>query len=200
MTEPILPTTTGQRTSQPSTEPTFVQNLYHTVIQSSHPFALLIYVGFRVSPIIVYLIGYTLFGHNFIFQFIVTILLLSADFWNVKNLSGRLMVGLRWWSETNDLGESIWTFESADTERYVNPIDYKVFWMMLYATPAFWIFLALLAFLKLQFLYLTLVILAVTLTATNALAYTKCDKFFKADTSSLGFFGTMLQKINPFDF
>jgi Eukaryotic protein of unknown function (DUF846) len=32
----------------------------------------------------------------------------------VKNVSGRLLVGLRWWNETGPDGESVWVFESAD--------------------------------------------------------------------------------------
>jgi hypothetical protein len=46
--------------------------------------------------------------------FILVILLLAADFWNVKNVSGRLLVGLRWWNEVSEEGTSIWVFETAD--------------------------------------------------------------------------------------
>lgn len=41
-------------------------------------------------------------------------LLLAADFWNTKNVAGRLLVGLRWWNETSPEGASIWVFETAD--------------------------------------------------------------------------------------
>ena len=37
----------------------------------------------------------------------VTVLLSALDFWVVKNISGRILVGLRWWNEINDLGESV---------------------------------------------------------------------------------------------
>eukprot|EP01050_Picozoa_sp_SAG11_P010429 SAG11_NODE_1041_length_6056_cov_5.902468_6_plen_102_part_00 len=30
---------------------------------------------------------------------VLCILLLAMDFWTVKNVSGRLLVGLRWWNE-----------------------------------------------------------------------------------------------------
>jgi hypothetical protein len=46
--------------------------------------------------------------------FILVILLLAADFWNTKNVSGRLLVGLRWWNEASSDGSSIWVFETAD--------------------------------------------------------------------------------------
>ena len=39
-------------------------------------------------------------------------LLLAADFWTVKNITGRLLVGLRWWNKVNEDGTSEWVFES----------------------------------------------------------------------------------------
>ena len=46
--------------------------------------------------------------------FVIIVLLLAFDFWTVKNVSGRLLCGLRWWNETGPDGESVWVFESAD--------------------------------------------------------------------------------------
>lgn len=57
-----------------------------------------------------------LFINNFVIIFVVTVLLSALDFWVVKNVSGRILVGLRWWNEINDLGESVWKFESLDQE------------------------------------------------------------------------------------
>jgi len=45
---------------------------------------------------------------------VIIVLLLAFDFWTVKNVSGRLLCGLRWWNETGPDGESVWVFESAD--------------------------------------------------------------------------------------
>lgn len=56
------------------------------------------------------------FVSNFVIIFVVTVLLAALDFWVVKNVSGRILVGLRWWNEINDLGESVWKFESLDQE------------------------------------------------------------------------------------
>lgn len=57
-----------------------------------------------------------LFINNFVIIFVVTVLLAALDFWVVKNVSGRILVGLRWWNEINDLGESVWKFECLDHE------------------------------------------------------------------------------------
>ena len=40
-----------------------------------------------------------------------TMLIVHAA-WQVKNVTGRKLVGLRWWNEANDSG-SAWRFESA---------------------------------------------------------------------------------------
>jgi hypothetical protein len=55
----------------------------------------------------------TIFSDNFTLIFVVTILLLAFDFWTVKNVSGRLLVGLRWWNEIQPDGSNKWVFESA---------------------------------------------------------------------------------------
>lgn len=52
------------------------------------------------------------FSDSFITNFVVIVLLLSFDFWTVKNVSGRLMVGLRWWNYVDEDGNSHWVFES----------------------------------------------------------------------------------------
>lgn len=54
------------------------------------------------------------FSDSFITSFVFVILLLSADFWTVKNITGRLMVGLRWWNHVDDNGVSHWIYESKE--------------------------------------------------------------------------------------
>ena len=49
---------------------------------------------------------------HFIELFLTIILLLAFDFWTVKNVTGRLMVGLRWWNKVEEDGTSTWQFES----------------------------------------------------------------------------------------
>lgn len=42
-------------------------------------------------------------------------LLLAADFYYLKNIAGRRLVGLRWWNEVDVAsGNSHWVFESQD--------------------------------------------------------------------------------------
>lgn len=117
---------------------------------------------FPIASLLVYLLG-MLFTANFVMIFIVTIILLAMDFYYLKNIAGRRLVGLRWWNEVNaQSGDSHWVFESASQPnepggRVINATDKRFFWMALYLQPAFWVALAILALVKLEFIWLTLV-------------------------------------------
>jgi hypothetical protein len=86
-----------------------------------------------------------------ILVFILTLLLLSADFYYLKNIAGRRLVGLRWWNEVNTTsGDSHWVFESSDPNvRSIAATDKRFFWLSLYVTPALWVGLAILAIVRL---------------------------------------------------
>jgi hypothetical protein len=78
---------------------------------SRHPYAVLFHVLFRSLALVTYILS-GLFGLSFISSFVIVVLLLSADFWTVKNVTGRLLVGLRWWNYVDDDGNSHWQFET----------------------------------------------------------------------------------------
>lgn len=131
-------------------------------------------------------------------------LLLSVDFYHIKNIAGRRLVGLRWWNEVNQsTGDTTMVFESVDpTVRTINPTDRRFFWLALYAQPVLWVGMALLAIVNLRFIWLSLVgkfalcarsrkgvagltsvdgvVMALVLTITNAVAFSRCDKFSQA--------------------
>ncbi|KAF2146679.1 uncharacterized protein K452DRAFT_314923 [Aplosporella prunicola CBS 121167] len=148
---------------------------------SSHPITLLCFLSFRVASLLTYLLG-LLFTDNFVLIFIITIILLAADFYYLKNIAGRRLVGLRWWNEVDTAtGESRWVFESADPEtRHINGTDKRFFWLSLYVQPVLWVALAIVALVKFEFIWLTLIVIALVLTITNTLAFSRCDKFSQA--------------------
>ncbi|PWY95165.1 DUF846-domain-containing protein [Aspergillus sclerotioniger CBS 115572] len=151
---------------------------------SSHPITLMFFLGFRISALLMYLFG-VLFIKNFVLVFILTLLLLSADFYYLKNIAGRRLVGLRWWNEVNtSTGDSTWVFESSDpTTRTITATDKRFFWLSLYVTPALWIGLAILAIIRLSsVIWLSLVAIALALTITNTVAFSRCDRFSQAST------------------
>lgn len=73
---------------------------------------------FRVGAICTYFFG-TWFTDNFVLIFVLCVLMLVFDFWTVKNVSGRLLVGLRWWSENKEDGTTTWLFESRDVSLFI---------------------------------------------------------------------------------
>jgi hypothetical protein len=49
---------------------------------------------------------------SYVLSFVFVVLFLAFDFWVVKNISGRLLVGLKWWNEVLEDGSSKWNFDS----------------------------------------------------------------------------------------
>ncbi|XP_051488469.1 Golgi apparatus membrane protein TVP23 homolog A isoform X3 [Apus apus] len=76
-----------------------------------HPLATFFHLFFRVSAIVTYLFC-DWFSNSFVACFVTILLLLSFDFWSVKNVTGRLLVGLRWWNQIDEDGKSHWMFEA----------------------------------------------------------------------------------------
>ena len=60
--------------------------------QAHHPVAAFFHFAFKILAIFVYIFG-GLVSLNFVLICVTTILLLAFDFWTVKNITGRLMVG-----------------------------------------------------------------------------------------------------------
>ncbi|KAK6024740.1 hypothetical protein OSTOST_09447 [Ostertagia ostertagi] len=81
----------------------------------SKPSIVLAHVAFKGAALAYYFLANWL-SSSFIVQFLVILTLLSMDFWTVKNITGRLLVGLRWWNFVDDNGNNHWKFESAKWE------------------------------------------------------------------------------------
>lgn len=54
----------------------------------------------------------------------MVVMFLSMDFWTVKNVTGRLMVGLRWWNYVDEDGVSHWVFESRKVYFFITKINF----------------------------------------------------------------------------
>lgn len=81
-----------------------------------HPKTVAFHFFFRTAAVLTYLLcGF--FSDNFVTNFVVIVILLSFDFWVVKNVSGRFLVGLRWWNKVMPDGNTQWVFESRKVSR-----------------------------------------------------------------------------------
>jgi hypothetical protein len=144
--------------------------------QSSHKTTATFHVGLKLAAITSYLL-LGIFTSSFVIQFVVTVTLLAVDFWVVKNVAGRLLVGLRWWNEVGEDGTSqTWRFESVPDRSQLNVVDGRIFWWTLYATPVVWLILGIICILKFNVSYLVIVVIAIILSAANIFGYYKCDK------------------------
>ncbi|KAI9175949.1 Golgi apparatus membrane protein tvp23 [Blastocladiella emersonii ATCC 22665] len=160
-------------------EPARQQTMFE---RSSHPVALFFHLLFRTAALLTYLLGYYV-TDNFILVFVLCVLFLAFDFWTVKNVSGRLLVGLRWWNEVSEDGATKWVFESRENNQ-PNPADAGVFWTTLYAFSGVWAVFAVLQILHPSWFCITAV--ALSLNMANVLGYTKCDKDAKKRFAGYG--------------
>jgi hypothetical protein len=78
------------------------------ISKSSSPMTAAVHIILKIAIVAVYLI-LPLMTSSFNVLMIVVIAA-AVDFWVVKNLSGRLLVGLRWWIDFDENGEERWQF------------------------------------------------------------------------------------------
>ena len=68
-----------------------------------------------------------IFSSSFVTCFIFILLCLAADFWAVKNVTGRFLVGLRWRNQVDPVtGTSTWVYESRSEGNYQGSTDQDI--------------------------------------------------------------------------
>lgn len=160
-----------------------LQYIQEKLKQSSHPTVVIFHLLFKAGALFLYIFGRWFVrdandGADFIAFTVACILLLAADFWVVKNVTGRFLVGLRWWNKVED-ETTTWIFESAE-DKAINAFDRSVFWTVLYATPVVWGGLLLSGIFLFQFKWLLIVVIALALSLANVYGYYKCSTDQKA--------------------
>lgn len=169
---------------QPPQQTNVVDFVAQQLRQSSHPAVIVFHVLFKFMAVFMYVFANWFITSSdsdgaFITWSVICILLLAADFWVVKNITGRLLVGLRWWNKVEN-DTTTWIFESAaeqqQHQRYqVNAFDKNVFWTVLYVTPAVWAFFLVMAVISFHFQWLLVDGLACALASANVYGYYKCS-------------------------
>ncbi|XP_024128687.1 Golgi apparatus membrane protein TVP23 homolog B [Oryzias melastigma] len=161
------------------------------------PVASFFHLFFRTSAIVVYLLC-DLFSGRFIACMVTIILLLSCDFWTVKNVSGRLLVGLRWWNQVDEDGKSRWMFESrkADGGNTVLSAESQIFWLGLTVCPLFWVVFLFSTLFSLNLKWLAVVIMGLVLQWANLYGYVRCKLGGKSNLRNIAtsYIGTQIFK------
>lgn len=141
----------------------------------THKVALFFHWFFKIAAWVFYIFC-TWFSDSFILNFVTCVVLVALDFWTVKNVTGRKLVGLRWWNEANDSG-SAWRFEqAAEGSRIIHSGEKRLFWIGLFANVGVWGGLAFFAIVRLKFDYLVIPIIACIMGSSNMVGYFKCSR------------------------
>ncbi|XP_059204845.1 Golgi apparatus membrane protein TVP23 homolog B [Centropristis striata] len=149
-----------------------------------HPLVTFFHIFFRASAILVYLLC-DIFSSRFIASMVTIILLLSCDFWTVKNVSGRLLVGLRWWNQVDENGTSHWVFESKKTHSLNTSAESQIFWLGLVVCPMFWIVFVFSTIFSFKIKWLAVVIMGLVLQWANLYGYVRCKMGGKSNLGNM---------------
>lgn len=140
-----------------------------------HPIAVFFHMCFRVLAILAYLLC-GLFSSSFIANFVVVVILLSMDFWTVKNITGRLLVGLRWWNHIDEDGKSHWIYESkkGSAKLLITNTEVRIFWLSLVVVQIFWVIFFFATLFTLNFKWFMVVCVGNSLNGANLYGYVRC--------------------------
>ncbi|GET89842.1 hypothetical protein, conserved [Leishmania tarentolae] len=157
----------------------------HGGYKGLHPIAAFFHVCFKLAAILVFLLG-GVFGLQYVLILVITILFLTADFWTTKNVTGRILVSMRWWNEVREDGSTQWMFESSpEADQRVNAYDNGFFWITTGANCVTWVVLLFLNLLSFKYLPITLA--GVLLSGANFLGYFKCRRDAQQKVTSFMF-------------
>ena len=173
---------------QPNEQIDFTNFLQH----ANNPAIVFFTLLFKGLAIILFLV-LDIFGVSQALIFILVVILSAFDFWFVKNVSGRILVGLRWWNEVKEDVSEVWIVES-DNDKRATSIDTTIFWGSLYITPLFWGIFLILEIIGLNLMWFLVCLIAFVLTFSNTVGYYKCSgeqkkklTNFIADKGQMGF-------------
>jgi len=141
----------------------------------SHPISIFFHLAFKIAAVTSYLLLY-FFVNSYVINFVVVVTLLAFDFWTTKNVTGRLLVGLRWWNEVKEDGTNEWIFESLEDKSILNGKEVLIFWGALFVTPVIWGLLAIVNIFKFSVTWLIIVVIALILSFANIYGFFKCAR------------------------
>lgn len=148
--------------------------MFPIIKASSHPLVSLVHILTKIGTVAIYLV-LPLFTDSFLVKEVVVIVA-AIDFWIVKNITGRLLVGLRWWVDFEENGEEKWKFECKADEKNVNAADDKIFWWTLALFTLIWLLLTMANILTLSITNLVITGFCLVMMGFNLYSYYKCSK------------------------
>eukprot|EP01017_Pseudomicrothorax_dubius_P014357 TRINITY_DN1674_c0_g2_i1.p1 TRINITY_DN1674_c0_g2~~TRINITY_DN1674_c0_g2_i1.p1 ORF type:complete len:190 (-),score=59.93 TRINITY_DN1674_c0_g2_i1:148-717(-) len=154
-----------------SMKSSFVQNFDFT--KAAHPKVCFFSILFKALSLFCYFMWKFTDSQ---FPLIMSIISAACDFWFNKNISGRILVGLRWKSEIQEDGEEKWIFECRSDESKNNSVDTNIFWGSQILFTAIWIAFAIANIFGPDFFKIAINGFMIAMIGTNLFAYYKCSK------------------------
>ena len=150
-------------------------NITDFIKKSAHPSIALTTVGLKVGALFFFLF-LNIFTSNEAFVMIVVVILDSIDFWYTKNISGRILVGLRWWNTYKpETQQEIWTFEGKNEIKEAN-MDRNTFWISLYGFTGAWLVLFIWECILFNFMWSFLCLISLAISGTNTYGFHRCSE------------------------
>lgn len=147
-----------------------------TAQQASHPGVTFFHLIFKLAAAVYFLFCRLIFRvDSFVTNFIVLLLLVSCDFWVVKNVTGRFLVGLRWWNDNSE--GSAWRFEHLRADqREVLRSEKVIFWAGLVGNAAIWVLFTFMTLISpSNWEYLLICVIALMMGGSNLYGYFRCS-------------------------
>ncbi|XP_028909047.1 Golgi apparatus membrane protein TVP23 homolog A isoform X3 [Ornithorhynchus anatinus] len=94
-----------------------------------------------------------------------------------RNVTGRLLVGLRWWNQIDEDGKSHWIFEAKKVSSHntaSTEAEARIFWLGLIICPMIWTVFFFSTLFSLKLKWLALVIAGISLQTANLYGYIHC--------------------------
>ncbi|XP_014466235.1 Golgi apparatus membrane protein TVP23 homolog A isoform X3 [Alligator mississippiensis] len=94
-----------------------------------------------------------------------------------RNVTGRLLVGLRWWNQIDEDGKSHWVFEAKKVSTNIaasTEVEARIFWLGLIICPIIWTLFFFSTLFSLKLKWLALVIAGISLQTANLYGYIHC--------------------------
>ena len=142
---------------------------------SANPCIVFFTLFFKILSIIIFIFGNFIFKMSDSLEFVFVVIFSSLDFWFIKNVSRRILVGLRYWNEIKQDGSEVWVYEN-ENEKKKSSIDTKIFWGSIYLTPCFWFLLIPVEFFSFNIMNFLECVISFVLTFSNLYGYYKCSK------------------------
>lgn len=135
----------------------------------------------------VYFVLCTSIVDNFIINFVVITVLITVEFWTTKNITGRRLVGMRWWSQASaDRNKSTYRFEHRvllNPEWSAKGVVSTYFWGSTAALLAIWIAFAILYLTRPG--YLILAAMGVFFVLANGWGHYQCSRWGKRELAAM---------------